>query len=150
VSPGLLKISAPAGFPEYVDPYLFAEQATLCKQAVKMAEVGNAAASLLSLQFSGVDAQQTVLDARMSTNYSDRDTVRRCVEDGPSLSSIFILDRHDFYEKGRSFLANPGIGWYLKGDASLGTLPAEEAKIDRLNGDFSDGLAFGSVILGRC
>ena len=150
VSPGLLKISAPAGVPEYVNSYLFAEQATLWKQAVEMAEVGNAAASLLSLQFSGVDAQQTVLDARMSMNYSDRDTVRRYVENIPSLSSIFILSKQKFYEMGRSFLANPGIGWYLKGDASLGTLPAEEAKIDRLNGDFSDGLASGSVILGIC
>ena len=150
MSPGWLKNSAPAGFPEYVDSYLFAEQATLWKRAVEMVEVGNAAAFLLSLQFSGVNAQQTLLDARMSMNYSDCDTVGRCAENGPSPSSVFISSKHKIYEMERSFLANPGIGWYLKGDASLGTLPADEAEIDRLNGDFSGGLASGSVILGRC
>ena len=36
VCPGLLKTSASAGIPGYVDSYLFAEQATLRKQAVRM------------------------------------------------------------------------------------------------------------------
>jgi len=100
VSPGLLKISASAGFPEYVDSYLFAEQVALWKRAVETSQVANAAAFLLSLRFSGINAQQTVLDAWMSTNYSDRDTVRRCVENGPSLSSIFLLGKRDFYKMG--------------------------------------------------
>ena len=80
VSPGLLKTSASAGIPGYVDSYLFAEQATLRKRAVETAEVANAAAFLLSPRSSGINAQQIVLDAGMSTNYFDRDIVRRCVE----------------------------------------------------------------------
>ncbi|MCH2131604.1 MAG: SDR family oxidoreductase [Pirellulaceae bacterium] len=80
VSPGLLKTSASAGIPGYVDSYLFAEQATLRKRAVATAEVANTAAFLLSPRSSGVNAQQIVLDAGMSTNYFDRDIVRRCVE----------------------------------------------------------------------
>ena len=35
VAPGLLKTSASAGIPGYVDSYLYAEQATLRKQAVQ-------------------------------------------------------------------------------------------------------------------
>ena len=49
---GLLKISASAGFPEYVDSYLFAEQVALWKRAVETSQVANAAAFLLSLRFS--------------------------------------------------------------------------------------------------
>ena len=63
-----------------MDSYLFAEQATLRKRAVATAEVANTAAFLLSPRSSGVNAQQIVLDAGMSTNYFDRDIVRRCVE----------------------------------------------------------------------
>jgi hypothetical protein len=126
VSPGLLKISASAGFPKYVDSYLFAEQATLWKRAVETAKVADVAALLFSLRFSGINGQQTVLDALMSTNYFARDTVCRYVENGPSLSRDFLSGKQRFSEMRRNFLANPGIGWYLKGDASLGTLPAEE------------------------
>jgi enoyl-[acyl-carrier protein] reductase I len=44
VAPGLLKTSASAGIPGYVDAYLYAEQATLRKEAVRTEEVANAAA----------------------------------------------------------------------------------------------------------
>jgi enoyl-[acyl-carrier protein] reductase I len=80
VAPGLLKTSASAGIPGYVDSYLFAEQATLRGRAVETTEVAHAAAFLLSPRSSGMNAQQIVLDAGMSTNFFDHDIVRRCVD----------------------------------------------------------------------
>ena len=77
VSPGLLKTSASAGIPGYVESYLYAEQVTLRKQALQTAEVANAAAFLLSPRSSGINAQQLVVDAGMSVNYFDRDLVQR-------------------------------------------------------------------------
>ena len=79
VAPGLLKTSASAGIPGYVDSYLFAEQATLRKQAVQTEEVANVAAFLLSPRSSGINAQRIVVDAGMSINYFDADLIRgRC------------------------------------------------------------------------
>lgn len=77
VCPGLLKTSASAGIPGYVDSYLFAEQATLRKQAVQTEEVANAAAFLLSPRSSGINAQGLVIDAGMGVNYFDRSLVSR-------------------------------------------------------------------------
>ncbi|MAG93495.1 MAG: enoyl-ACP reductase [Planctomycetaceae bacterium] len=77
VCPGLLKTSASAGIPGYVDSYLYAEQATLRKQAVGTDEVANAAAFLLSPRSSGINAQGLVLDAGMSINYFDDDLLHR-------------------------------------------------------------------------
>ncbi len=79
VAPGLLKTSASAGIPGYVDSYLYAEQVTLRKQAVATEEVANVAAFLLSPRSSGINAQQIVIDAGMSVNYFDRDIVRRAM-----------------------------------------------------------------------
>lgn len=79
VCPGLLKTSASAGIPGYVDSYLFAEQATLRKQAVQTEEVANAVAFLLSPRSSGINAQGLILDAGMETNYFDRRLVERAV-----------------------------------------------------------------------
>jgi enoyl-[acyl-carrier protein] reductase I len=76
VSPGLLKTSASAGIPGYVDSYLYAEQATLRKSAVRTDEVAAVAAFLLSPRSSGINAQRIVVDAGMSTNYFDADLVR--------------------------------------------------------------------------
>lgn len=81
VSPGLLKTASSAGIPGYVDAYLFAEQATLRKSAVKTQEAASAAAFLLSPRSSGINAQQIVVDAGMSVNYFDRDLVRRALRD---------------------------------------------------------------------
>ncbi|HZZ27351.1 MAG TPA: SDR family oxidoreductase [Pirellulales bacterium] len=81
VAPGLLKTSASAGIPGYVDAYLYAEQATLRKQAVQTEEVANAAAFLLSPRSSGINAQQMVIDAGMSVNYFDRELIRRALRD---------------------------------------------------------------------
>lgn len=76
VSPGLLKTSASAGIPGYVDSYLYAEQATLRKKAVETSEVANVAAFLLSPRSSGINSQRIVIDAGMSTNYFDSSLVK--------------------------------------------------------------------------
>jgi enoyl-[acyl-carrier protein] reductase I len=79
VAPGLLKTSASAGIPGYVDAYLYAEAATLRKKAVETDEVANVAAFLLSPRSSGINAQHLVVDAGMSVNYFDRDLIRRAM-----------------------------------------------------------------------
>jgi enoyl-[acyl-carrier protein] reductase I len=80
VAPSLLKTSASAGIPGYVDAYLYAEQAIPRKRAVQTEEVAGAAAFLLSPRSSGINAQQIVIDAGMSFNYFDRDIIRRNVD----------------------------------------------------------------------
>jgi enoyl-[acyl-carrier protein] reductase I len=77
VGPGLLKTSASAGIPGYVDSYLFAEQVIPRKQAVQTEEAAAAAAFLLSPRSSGINAQTIVVDAGMSINYFDRELVHR-------------------------------------------------------------------------
>lgn len=77
VAPGLLKTSASAGIPGYVDSYLFAEAVIPRKNAVQTQEVANAAVFLLSPRSSGINAQSVVIDAGMSINYFDQDIVRR-------------------------------------------------------------------------
>jgi enoyl-[acyl-carrier protein] reductase I len=77
VAPGLLKTSASAGIPGYVDSYLFAEQVIPRKSAVQTQEAANVAAFLLSPRSSGINAQSIVVDAGMSINYFDADIVRR-------------------------------------------------------------------------
>ena len=71
VAPGLLKTSASAGIPGYVDSYLYAERATLRGRAVQTQEVANAAAFLLSPRSSGINTQRLVVDAGMEVNYFD-------------------------------------------------------------------------------
>lgn len=73
VCPGLLKTSASAGIPGYVDSFLYAEKATLRKKAVQTQEVADTAAYLLSPRSSAINSQQIVLDAGMSTNYFDNE-----------------------------------------------------------------------------
>lgn len=77
VSPGLLKSSASAGIPGYVESYLYAEQATLRKRAVQTEEVANAVAFLLSPRSSGINAQGLVIDAGMAINYFDQGLILR-------------------------------------------------------------------------
>ena len=79
VAPGLLKTSASAGIPGYVDSYLYAEQATLRKQAVQTEEVAGVAAFLLSPRSSGINAQRIVVDAGMSTNYFDPALIKSAI-----------------------------------------------------------------------
>jgi len=79
VCPGLLKTSASAGIPGYVDSYLYAEQLTLRKRALATDEVGNAAAFLLSQRSSAINAQCLVLDAGMGINYFDADIIGKAL-----------------------------------------------------------------------
>lgn len=76
VRAGLLKTASSAGIPDYPDYYLYAEQATLRKQAIQTEEVANVAAFLLSPLSSGINAQGIVVDAGMSVNYFDRRIVK--------------------------------------------------------------------------
>ncbi len=75
VCPGLLKTSASAGIPGYVDSYLFAEKATLRKKAVQTNEVADTVAFLMSPRSSGINSQGIVIDAGMGTNYFDKEIV---------------------------------------------------------------------------
>jgi len=76
VCPGLLKTSASAGIPGYVDSYLFAEKATLRKSAVRTDEVASTVAVWLRPRSSGINSQGIVIDAGMGTNYFDEELIR--------------------------------------------------------------------------
>jgi enoyl-[acyl-carrier protein] reductase I len=77
VGAGLLKTSASAGIPGYVDAYLFAEKAIPRGEGVTTQEVADVASFLLSPRSSGIQAQTIVVDAAMSTNYFDRAIIER-------------------------------------------------------------------------
>ena len=79
VAPGLLKTSASAGIPGYVESYLYAEEVIPRKQAVRTEEVAHTVAFLLSPRSSGINAQSVVVDAGMSINYFDRELIRRAM-----------------------------------------------------------------------
>jgi enoyl-[acyl-carrier protein] reductase I len=79
VCPGLLKTSASAGIPGYIDSYLYAEKATLRKSALKTSEVADTAAFLLSDRSSGINTQTIVIDAGMAVNYFDADIVSKAI-----------------------------------------------------------------------
>lgn len=79
VAPSLLKTSASAGIPGYVDSYLYAEKAILRKKALKTSEAADLAAYLLSPRSSGITAQTVVVDAGMSVNYFDSEIVKGAV-----------------------------------------------------------------------
>jgi enoyl-[acyl-carrier protein] reductase I len=80
VGPGLLKTSASAGIPGYVDSYLYAERVIPRGKAVQTTEAANVAAFLLSPRSAGINAQTLVVDAGMSINYFDADVVRDVME----------------------------------------------------------------------
>jgi enoyl-[acyl-carrier protein] reductase I len=80
VAPGLLKTSASAGIPGYVDSYLYAELATLRGRAVKTEEAASAVVFLLSPRSSGINAQRIVVDAGMEVNYFDERLVRTTLD----------------------------------------------------------------------
>ena len=79
VAPSLLKTSASAGIPGYIDSYLYAEKAILRKKALKTKEAADLAAFLLSPRASGITAQTVVVDAGMSVNYFDAEIVSSTV-----------------------------------------------------------------------
>ncbi|MBC8317983.1 MAG: SDR family oxidoreductase [Desulfobulbaceae bacterium] len=75
VCPGLLKTSASAGIPGYIDSYLYAEKATLRKKALATEEAAHVAAFLLSNRSSGMNGQCLVVDAGMGMNYFDANII---------------------------------------------------------------------------
>ncbi len=77
VCSGLLKTSASAGIPGYIDYYLHAEQLTLRKKALATSEAAHTAVFLLSGAASGINAQGVVVDAGMAINYFDKDLVKK-------------------------------------------------------------------------
>ncbi len=80
VCPGLLKTSASAGIPGYIDSYLYAEQLTLRKKGLGTDEVADIAAFLLSERSSGITAQTVVADVGMGINYFDAGIIAKVVE----------------------------------------------------------------------
>ncbi len=80
VAPGLLKTSASAGIPGYVDSYLFAEQVIPRHAAVTTQEAANTAVFLLSPRSSGINAQNLIVDAGMSINYFDADVIQKTMK----------------------------------------------------------------------
>lgn len=83
VAPGLLRTSASAGIPGYVDAYLFAEQVIPRGKAITTQEAANAACFLLSPRSSGMNAQSMVIDAGMAINYFDNEIVRKVMDSDP-------------------------------------------------------------------
>ncbi|MBA61179.1 MAG: enoyl-ACP reductase [Planctomycetaceae bacterium] len=81
VGPSLLKTSASAGIPGYVDSYLFAEKVIPRKQALQTQEAANVAAFLLSPRSSGICAQTVVVDAGMRINYFDNEVIRNTLSE---------------------------------------------------------------------
>ncbi|MBC7854484.1 MAG: SDR family oxidoreductase [Pirellulaceae bacterium] len=81
VAPGLLKTSASAGIPGYVESYLYAEQIIPRKAAVQTQEAADVAVFLLSPRSSGIVAQNIVVDAGMSINYFDADVVVKAMRE---------------------------------------------------------------------
>ena len=75
VAPSLLKTSASAGIPGYIDSYLFAEKAMLRKKALSTREAADTAVFLLSERASGINCQTVVVDGGMAVNYFDRDII---------------------------------------------------------------------------
>lgn len=76
VGSGPLKTSASAGIPDYVENYLFAEELTLRKEALRTQEVANSVVFLLSPRSSGINATTLLVDAGMSCNYFDQKIVK--------------------------------------------------------------------------
>lgn len=79
VCAGLLKTSASAGIPGYVDNYMFAEHVIPRKRGLTTEEVAATTLFLLSQRSSGINAQGIVVDAGMGTNYFDADIVRHAL-----------------------------------------------------------------------
>lgn len=79
VGPSLLKTSASAGIPGYIDSYLYAEQIIPRKAALQTEEAAHVAVFLLSPRSSGIQAQNLIVDAGMSINYFDADIIRRAM-----------------------------------------------------------------------
>lgn len=82
VAPSLLKTSASAGIPGYLDSYLYAEQVIPRKSPVQTEEAAAAVVFLLSPRSSGIVAQKIVVDAGMAINYFDKKIIESVVKEG--------------------------------------------------------------------
>lgn len=80
VNAGLLKTSASAGIPRYLDYYLYAEQVILRKKGLTTNEVANTVAFLLSDRSSGINAQHIIVDGGMSINYFDKNIIEKVMK----------------------------------------------------------------------
>jgi len=80
VCSGLLKTSAAAGIPGYVDSYLYAEKLMLRKKGLQTSEIADIAAFLLSERSSAITAQTIIADGGMGINYFDADIISKVVE----------------------------------------------------------------------
>ena len=76
VCSGPLKTSASAGIPGYMENYLYAEELTLRKKALKTSEVAQTIAFLLSPWSSGINGTGILVDAGMSCNYFNEKLVK--------------------------------------------------------------------------
>lgn len=76
VNPSLLKTSASAGIPGYLESYLFAEKCTFRKRALETQEVANAVVFLLSERSSGMNGTGMIIDAGMGCNSFDQEVIR--------------------------------------------------------------------------
>lgn len=76
VCSGPLKTSASSGIPGYIDNYLYAEQLTLRKEALKTVEVANSIVFMLAPVSSGINGTCLTIDAGMDCNYFDQDIVK--------------------------------------------------------------------------
>lgn len=77
VGASLLKTSASAGIPGYIDAYLYAEKLIPRQEALATSEVADVVSFLLSKRSSGINAQTLVVDAGMSINYFDREIMQK-------------------------------------------------------------------------
>ena len=76
VNPSLLKTSASAGIPGYLESYLYSEKITFRGKAVQTQEVANVGVFLLSPRSSGMNGASVKVDAGMESNYFDKEVVR--------------------------------------------------------------------------
>lgn len=76
VNPSLLKTSASAGIPGYLESYLYSEKITFRGKAVQTQEVANVGVFLLSPRSSGINGGSIKVDAGMDCNYFDKEVVR--------------------------------------------------------------------------
>jgi enoyl-[acyl-carrier protein] reductase I len=80
VGASLLKTSASAGIPNYVNSFLFAEKIIPRKEALKTSEAADTAIFLLSERSSGIVAQTIIVDAGMRINYFDKAIINKVME----------------------------------------------------------------------
>lgn len=76
VNPSLLKTSASAGIPGYLESYMYSEKITFRGKAVQTQEVANVGVFLLSPRSSGINGGSIKVDAGMDCNYFDKEVIR--------------------------------------------------------------------------